>query len=216
MGRRLILWGIWLGFILYLLFFAPPVQPDTFQPLQILLSGQLPQINPVTLALFSLIGIWILIYSCLVFADGRVQKLPAWAFILGSAATGVIALIPYLALRDPNQQFVGQKDGWLALLDSHKTGIILTISTLLLCGYGLFFGDWSAFWYEFQTNRFMHGMTLAFGLFTLLFPFPTLLGDDMARRGLTSNSQLFWITALVPLFGALLYLCVRPPLLGSR
>jgi hypothetical protein len=216
MGRRLTLWGIWLGFISYLLFFAPPVQPDTFQPLQSLVSGQLPQVNPVTIALFSMIGIWILIYSCLVFADGRMQKLPAWAFILGSAVAGVIALIPYLALREPNQQFAGQKDSWLALLDSHKTGIILAVSTFIFLGYGLFFGDWSAFWYEFQTNRFMHGMTLAFGLFTLLFPFPTLLRDDMGRRGLNPDSQLFKITAFIPLFGALFYLCVRPPLWVNR
>jgi len=33
----------------------------------------------------------------------------------------------------------------------------------------------------------------------------------MARRGL-KNSQLFWLTALIPLFGPLIYLCVRPPL----
>lgn len=33
----------------------------------------------------------------------------------------------------------------------------------------------------------------------------------MARRGL-KNPQLFWLTALIPLFGPLIYLCLRPPL----
>ncbi len=33
----------------------------------------------------------------------------------------------------------------------------------------------------------------------------------MARRNL-KNPQLFWITALIPLFGPLIYLCVRPPI----
>ncbi len=52
-------------------------------------------------------------------------------------------------------------------------------------------------------------MTLAFCLFCLLFP--TVLGDDMARRG-WNNSQVFWAVALVPLIGPLAYLSLRPPL----
>ncbi|WP_442949764.1 hypothetical protein [Nostoc sp.] len=39
----------------------------------------------------------------------------------------------------------------------------------------------------------------------------TLLGDDMARRS-WKNPQLFWLIALIPLFGPLIYLSVRPPL----
>jgi hypothetical protein len=216
MARKLGLWLIWLGFILYALLFAPPLPPDTLQPIQTLLSGQIPNINPVILSLFSLIGIWILIYSCLIFADGRMQSLPAWAFILAATATGVIGLIPYLALREPNQQFTGPKDTWLSWLDSTTTGVILSVSTVVLLLYAIVFGDWTAFAWEFQTNRFIHGMTVAFGLFALLFPYPTLLSDDMARRGLTSESQLFWFVAFIPLFGPLAYLCIRPPLLGFR
>lgn len=213
-GMRAIgLWTIWLGFILYVLFAAPPLLPDTLQPLQTLLAGQFPAINPIVLSLFSLIGIWLLIYGGLMFADGRMQRLPAWAFLLASAATGVLALIPYLALRQPNSQFSGSKDGWLAWFDSHWHGIVLTISTIALLGFALFFGDWAAFIQEFQTNRFIHAMTLAFCLFCLLFPYPTLLSDDMARRGLTAQSQFFWWVALVPLLGPLAYLCLRPPLL---
>jgi hypothetical protein len=216
MLRKFGLWAIWVGFIVYVLGFAPPLPPDTLQPLQILLFGQIPLINPVLISIFGMIGIWILIYSCLVFADGRMQSIPAWAFILASAGTGVLALIPYLALREPNEKFSGSKDNWLALLDSHTTGFILTLSTLVLLAFALFFGDWSGFLQEFQTNKFVHGMSLAFCLFALLFPYPTLLHDDMARRGLTSDSQLFRWVAWVPLFGPLLYLCVRPPLLARR
>ncbi|MBD3884074.1 hypothetical protein IFO70_20205 [Phormidium tenue FACHB-886] len=215
MGRALGLWIVWIGFILYVFTASPPVQPDTFQPFQVLLSGRLPYINPVLISLFSLVGIWLLIYSCLVFADGRMQRLPAWAFMLASVGTGILGLIPYLALRQPNQQFSGQKDGWLEILDSQLTGIILAVSTVILVGFAVFFGDWSAYIREFQTNRFVHAMSLAVGLFCLLFPYPTLLSDDMARRGLTSRSQLFWWIALLPLVGPLFYLCVRPSLLTA-
>lgn len=216
MARSLILWLIWFGFIIYVLFFAPPIQPDMFQPLQSLLAGQLPSINPVILSLFSLVGIWLLIYSCLIFADGRMQSLPAWLFMLAAIATGVIALIPYLALRQPNQPFSGDKDPWTAVLDSQTTGIILLISTVALVLYAILWGDWSAFAQEFMTNRFIHGMSLAFILFCVLFPYPTLLKDDLARRGLARDSQLFQLAAWVPLFGPLTYLCLRPSLLAFR
>lgn len=213
MARSLTLWLIWLGFIVYVIFFAPPIQADTFQPLQTLLAGQIPLINPVILSLFSMVGIWLLIYSCLIFADGRVQSLPAWAFILASVGSGVIGLIPYLALRQPNQSFSGEKDAWLTVLDSQKTGVVLTISTVILVAFAVIWGDWSGFAQEFMTNKFVHGMSLAFCLFCVLFPYPTLLEDDMARRGLTSKSQLFQVVAWIPLFGSLVYLCLRPPLL---
>ncbi|MEB3355266.1 MAG: DUF2834 domain-containing protein [Synechococcales bacterium] len=216
MLRRLLLWLIWIGFIIYALFFAPPLQPDTLRPIQMLLAGQLPAINPVIVSLFSLVGIWLLIYSCLIFPDGRMQSLPAWAFMLGAIATGIVSLIPYLALRQPNQEFSGKKDPWLAILDSHTTGVILTISTAILLLFAIIWGDWAGFVQEFLTNRFIHGMSLAFVLFGVLFPYPTLLQDDMVRRGLTPDSQLFRLTAWVPLFGPLAYLCLRPPLLSLR
>ena len=216
MARSLALWFIWLSFIINVLFFAPPLQPDTLQPLQSLLAGQVPSINPVIVSLFSLVGIWLLIYSCLIFADGRMQSLPAWMFMLAAIASGVVALIPYLAMRQPNQSFSGEKDPWIAVLDSQMTGVILTISTIILVLYAVLWGDWAAFAQEFMTNRFIYGMTIAFCLFCVLFPYPTLLQDDMARRGLEPNSQLFRVVAWVPLFGPLAYLWLRPSLLAFR
>lgn len=212
--RRITLWLLWLGFIIYILLFSPPLQSDTFRPIQILLNGQLPSINPVLISLFSLIGIWLLIYSCLIFIDGRMQRLPAWAFMLASVGSGVLGLIPYLAMRQPNQEFTGSKDRWLMLLDARSTGVVLAASTAVLLAYAIFWGDWAAFAAEFQTNRFVHGMSLAFCLFCLLFPYPTLFSDDRARRGLAADSQDSWI-AWIPLFGALAYLCSRPPLLDK-
>jgi hypothetical protein len=216
MLRSRLLWGIWLSFIVYLVWGAPPLPADALQPIQTLIAGQWPTINPVILSLFSLVGIWLLIYSCLVFPDGRMQSLPAWLFMLAAVATGVVALIPYLALRQPNQDFAGGGDPWLNLLDARSTGVILTLSTAVLLVFALAWGDWSGFVQEFLSNRFIHGMTLALILLSVLFPYPTLLQDDMVRRGLTPDSRLFWFVAVVPLLGPLVYLCVRPPLLSLR
>ncbi len=210
MLRKLGLWTIWFGFIVYVFLVAPPLRSNLLQPIQTLLSGQLPLLNPVVISLFSMVGIWLLIYSCLIFADGRMQQIPAWGFMLASIASGTLGLIPYLALREPNEEFSGEKDAWLSLLDARSTGVMLTLSTVVLLIFAIVFGDWGAFIQAFQTDKFIHAMTLAFCLFALLFPYPTLLSDDMARRGLMNQSQFFWVVALVPLFGPLAYLCLRP------
>ncbi|MBW4576013.1 MAG: hypothetical protein KME08_12095 [Aphanothece sp. CMT-3BRIN-NPC111] len=210
MGRKIGFWLLWLGFIAYVLLLAPPVKSDTAILIKNLLTGQWAEINPIILSLFSLVGIWLQIYACLMFFDGRMQKIRAWHFLLASVATGVIGLLPYLALRESNQEFSGRKDALLKLVDSRQTGVILGLSTIGLLAYGLLAGNWGDFIQQFQTSRFINGMSLAFCLFCLLFP--ALLGDDMARRGL-KNPQVFWAVALMPLFGPLTYLCLRPPLL---
>ncbi|MEH2170554.1 MAG: hypothetical protein V7K41_28680 [Nostoc sp.] len=56
------------------------------------------------------------------------------------------------------------------------------------------------------------GMSLAFCLFYLLFP--TVIGDDMARRRFP-NAEVFLAVVFVPLLGSLAYLCLRPPLMSS-
>jgi hypothetical protein len=143
----------------------------------------------------------------------RGQKLPAWPFATFSFGVGAFALLPYLALREPNPKFVGTKNIFLKILDSRLTGVALTIGTIILVAYGLINGDWGNFVQQWQTSRFVNVMSLDFCL--LCLSFPALLGDDMARRNL-QNQQLFWITALIPLFGPLIYLCVRPPLTANN
>lgn len=214
MLRKIGLWSVWVGFIAYILLLSPPLHlPETISLLVKILTFQWGDVNAVILSLFSLIGVWIAIYSCLLFFDGRMQKIPFWVFAIASLGSGVIGLIPYLALREANQEFTGEKNSFLKLLDSHSTGIAISIFTTLVVAYGLIVADWTNYIQQFQSDRFVHGMSLAFCLFSLLFP--TVLGDDMARRGWLSNSQLFWAIALIPLFGSLLYLCIRPSLRGS-
>lgn len=214
MLRKIGLWSVWIGFITYILLLSPPLHlPETISLLVKILTFQWGDVNAVILSLFSLIGVWIAIYSCLLFFDGRMQKIPFWVFAIAALGSGVIGLIPYLALREANQEFTGEKNSFLKLLDSHSTGIAISIFTTLVVAYGLIVGDWTNYIQQFQSDRFIHGMSLAFCLFGLLFP--TVLGDDMVRRGWLSNSQLFWAIALIPLFGPLFYLCIRPSLRGS-
>ncbi|OUL24555.1 hypothetical protein BV378_19450 [Nostoc sp. RF31YmG] len=213
MTRKLALWLLWAGFIAYIVFLAPPLHLDeTLALLKNIFTFNWAAINPIILSLFSLEGIWLLIYSGLLFIDGRMQRISFWPFAIASVGSGVLGLLPYLALREPNQQFSGQKDAFLNLLDSRLYGIILTLSTVVLLTYSFAFGDWGDYVQQFQSDRFINGMSLAFGLFYLLFP--TVVGDDMARRRFP-NAQVFLAVVFVPLLGSVAYLCLRPPLMLS-
>jgi len=200
---------LWVGLVSYAFLLAPPNQPDTFELIKNLSTGQWTGINPLIIALFNIMGVWPMIYGCLLFIDGRGQKIPAWPFATFSFGVGAFALLPYLALREPNTQFSGQKNLFLKILDSRWLGLILTIGSVTLVSYGLLGADWGDYIQQFQTSRFIHVMSLDFCLLCLIFP--ALLGDDMARRGI-NNPALFWAVALIPLFGPLAYLCLRPPL----
>ncbi|MBE9188208.1 DUF2834 domain-containing protein [Microcoleus sp. LEGE 07076] len=209
MLRKIGFWLLWIAFSTYAFVFAPPDSPETIALITNLATGKIAGINPLIVALFNIMGVWPLIYSCVLFADGRGQKIPAWLFAVLSFGIGAFALLPYLALREPNPEFIGTKNIFLKVLDSRFTGIFLTLGAAALVAFGLTKGDWSDFVQQWQTSRFIHVMTLDFCMLCLLFP--ALLADDMARRGM-QNLTAFWAVTLVPLFGPLAYLCARKSL----
>ncbi|MUG94964.1 hypothetical protein F7734_22405 [Scytonema sp. UIC 10036] len=214
MNRKIALWSLWAGFIAYVLFLAPPLHlEETLTLLKNIFTLNWSAINPVVLSIFALVGILLLIYSGVLFFDGRMQWIPFWPFALAGVGAGILGILPYLAFREPNQEFAGQKDSFLNFLDSRLFGIVLTLSTLPILGYAFVLGDWTDFWQQFRSDRFINGMSLAVCLFCLLFP--TVLGDEMARRRL-DNPPLFWTVAFVPLIGSLAYLCLRPPILENN
>ncbi len=212
MTRKITLGLLWLGFIAYAFFLAPPDRPETLDLIKNLSTGQITGINPLLVSLFNLMGIFPIIYSCVILVDGRGQKLLAWPFALASFALGAFALLPYLALRDPNPSFTGPKTWGIKLLESKALGLLIVLGVALILRPGLYQGDWSDFVQQWHASRFIHVMSLDFCLLSALFPL--LLDDDMARRGL-SDRRLFWAVALVPLLGPAVYLALRPDLPDS-
>lgn len=209
---RLALGGLWLGAILYSIFWAPPDQPGTGQLIQRLAIGNWQGINPLIVSLFNLMGVWPLLYAGILAIDGRGQRFPAWPFVVASFAVGAFALLPYLALRRPNPVVIGRLDKGLKLWEGRGTAVILLLLVLIFLGYGLVWGDWADFWQQWRSSRFIHVMTLDFCLLSLLFPL--LLPDDWARRGMVDCPWRWW--TVVPLLGALLYYLRRPPLILSE
>ncbi|HIK43556.1 MAG TPA: DUF2834 domain-containing protein [Leptolyngbyaceae cyanobacterium M65_K2018_010] len=210
---KLLFGTLWLGLIVYAVRWAPPEQPETWDLIRRLSTGNWAGINPAVIALFNAMGLWPMVYAGVVLGvvliDGRGQKLWAWPFVLASFAAGAFALLPYLALRSPNPTFLGPKGPGLRLVDAGWLGGILATGAIALLTWGGLQGDWFDFWQQWQTSRFIHVMTLDFCTLWLLFP--ALLGDDMARRGLAQPWVWAGVIAL-PLVGASLYLALRPPL----
>lgn len=209
MYSRILLTFIWLSFISYAFVFAPPSQPDTTELILNLSNGNWEGINPLIISLFNLMGIWPIIYACVVLIDGRGQKIPAWLFSGLSFAVGAFALLPYLMWRDDHPEFPGKTNLLIKILDSRILGISLLIGASILVWFGLSEGDWQSFLQSWQSSRFINVMSLDFCILTLLFP--VLVKDDLARRKVEQTWPLFSISFL-PLLGPLLYLCLRPNL----
>jgi len=210
--RRIGFASLWLGFLAYAFLAAPPDSPETWTTIVRLSSGDWAGINPLIVALFNLMGLWPLIYAGFLYSDGRGQRVRAFPFAIASFAVGAFALLPYLALRQPNPRFTGPQDRWLRLHNSRWLGVGLSLGAIALLAYGLGQGDWADFAQQWQTSRFIHVMSLDFLLLCALVP--ALLGDDAARRGGLPPALLRAI-ALVPLLGPLAYLCLRPPLVAD-
>jgi len=101
--------GLWITLLLYGFLFAPPQDPQTFELIEQLLFFEIEQINPLIVSIFNLMGILPLMYASLLLIDGHQQQLRAWPFVILSFGVGAFAILPYLAFRKPNPDWLGPK-----------------------------------------------------------------------------------------------------------
>ena len=203
--------GLWIGFITYAVVLAPPSAPDTLDVIRKLSTGQWAELNPMVVVLFNLMGLWPVVYATLALTDGRDQSLPAWPFVAGAFGLGAFVLSPYLMLRKSTRALPYQpvETTLLKVINHPLVGVGVAIATLLLIGYGLtqatWINTWQDFRHQFVTSQFIHVMSLDFCMLTLLTP--SLLWDDIARRGLPA---IWRSVSLLPLLGPALYIALRP------
>lgn len=209
MVRKLFFGSIWLAFLIYAI--ASSIKLSTapqadFDLIVRMSTGQLSGVNPLIAAIFYIMGIFPFVYAAFILFDGK-QPVSPYPFFVVSMGLGAFALLPYLALREPNPTWAGQKNLLQKILDSRLMAIASAIAIITLLFWGITQGDWSDFINQWQTSQFIHVMSLDFCFLSLLFP--AVVGDDCHRRG---AKKILRQIALIPLFGALLYWCLRPQL----
>ena len=201
----MVFWLIWLLFTGYAFLLAPPDSPETLQLIINLSTGQWMGINPLIIALFNLMGLWPMIYATVMLFDGPDQKFRPGFFNAASFAVGAFAILPYLGLRQPHKNVMVTSTPLLKFLDNRWLVVAIGIGSIGLLSYGFTQGNWSDFVHSWQTQRFIHVMTLDFLMLSALFP--VLVKDDLSRRG--GQSWLWWLS-WIPLLGAIAYLYLRP------
>ncbi|MEO0356072.1 MAG: DUF2834 domain-containing protein [Cyanobacteria bacterium P01_A01_bin.3] len=211
--RQIVFASLWIGFSLYAFLGAPQSDQDsTLALLTDLVNGHFSALNPLLVAEFNLMGVLPLVYCCFLFADGRERKLPAWIFAAGMMGVGGFALLPYLVFRGQRTHADGEPTAFLRFWDSRWVAAILLAIGAGLMAYGGWQGDWDGFLKLWQSQQFVHVMTLDYLLLCALLP--VMVYDDLPRRD-RSVGGWFWASTCLPFFGPLLYLCLRPSLGAS-
>jgi hypothetical protein len=201
----MVFWLIWLLFTGYAFLLAPPDSPETWQLIINLSTGQWTGINPLTIALFNLMGLWPMIYAAVMLFDGSDQKFKPGFFNAASFAVGAFAILPYLGLRQPSENVTVMATPLLKFLDNRWLVVAIGLGAIGLLSYGFTQGNWPDFVHSWLTQRFIHVMSLDFLMLSSLFPI--LAKEDLSRRG--GEPWLWWLSFL-PLVGAIVYLYLRP------
>lgn len=167
-------------------------------------------INPIIIAIFFIMAILPWVYGAFILFDSQEQAFSPYPFFIASFGLGAYALVPYFALRQPDTTWQKKKGLLLKVLDSRLMAMVSLLSVLALVIWGAINGDWSDFVNQWQNSQFVHLMSTDFCILSLLLSI-AILKDDMKRRQI-GDSKLFWLAVLIPLFGILIYWCVRPQL----
>ncbi len=206
--RRLALSVLLVADILYAVYLAPKGDPPGNLFLELAL-GQGPARNPAVWGVFQLLGVIPLMYWALLFPDGRGQRVWAWPFALGMMALGSFALLPYLILRrDFTRAVPGNPSLAARWFGGRPFAVFVAVALAALLFTIMVWGNLADYVFWFRRSNFINVMTVDLMVLTLLFP--TLLRDDMTRRGVSDDSTLGRIALGVPLLGPAYYLARRP------
>ena len=217
-GRVLGIGLLWSGLIAYIALLAPgkseAAQALDSELLAKLVANPFDESCPAFFTvLFNWMGVWPAVYASLVLPGADDQRpVPALPFLAASVAFGMFALSPYLALREYRGEVrraptsLGGK--WF---ESKANALLLLAGAAGLAVWGAASGDATAnardFADLFETQLFVHATTLDFCALSLLSV--GLVREDVQRRGCDAA---YGLLALLPLFGPLAWLVLRPEL----
>ncbi|KAI3423805.1 hypothetical protein D9Q98_009642 [Chlorella vulgaris] len=178
-------------------------------------------LNTIVQQLFLAMGIWPLVYTALLIPSGKSGNgIPAWPFVTASYAVGAFALLPFMALWQPpkeppsvpavaedlqgvgNLLQKGMESPLVAFLC--LAGAVSCVGQVALAGAP----QWNSYFKLLEESRFINVMTIDFCSLTALAPF--WMANDAALRKWEQRDSLLPVLSVLPLFGPIIYLCLRP------
>ncbi|KAL6554464.1 hypothetical protein OROMI_020137 [Orobanche minor] len=192
-----LLFAFWDGLMYYVFVLAPNQTPVTdmnlLKKLLNLKGDDGFEMNQVIVALWYIMGLWPLLYSMLLLPTGRSSKskIPVWPFV--------------------SLSFVGEPElrRWpLNFLESKLTAGGMAIVVHAFSSGG---DAWQEFYQYFRESKFIHVMSIDFGLLSIFAPF-WVYNDMTARKWDGKGSSWLLPLSLIPFLGPALYLLLRPSL----
>ena len=167
-------------------------------------------ISPIFVALFNSLGVLPAVYASLLLPGGKIQKVPALPFVIGSFALGFFGIGPYLGIRTINTTVTnatrGRGSGAFEFKGASMGMLAFAAYLLYYAIYGDFDGDRVQSFVElFNNQKLVHVSSLDFTILSIALIDP--LKEDMKRRDFQFNPVF-----LFPIFGPVAYLILRPAL----
>jgi hypothetical protein len=190
--------SIFILLIVYAVFLAPGSSNASDPIMMNLLSGRFQEVDPLVTAVFSMLGIYPVIFLMLLFPKDK-HRLPAWPFALLSFGLGAFSILPYMAVRGKKTRSKTRVPLPVEKFLLHPIFIsVLLLVTLIVYGTA-FYGSLQAYTEAFTASHLVSVMTIDF--FIVIWLCYDLLKKDWGCR--------YALLAFLPALGPLLLLLFR-------
>lgn len=141
--------------------FAAPGSGDAEPTFAQLITGQFEGVDPLIIAVFSMLGIYPVLFAILLIPKDK-YWLPAWPFVLLSFGLGAFSILPYMALRGKKKRETPRGPAALSKGLTHPMLLILMLLIsvpVYLVGIA---GSLSAYGEAFMVSNLVSVMTIDF------------------------------------------------------
>ncbi|QKS69620.1 hypothetical protein FLK61_22690 [Paenalkalicoccus suaedae] len=189
---------VFLALLGYALFLAPGANNADDTIFTSLITGSFDEVDPLVVAVFSMLGLYPLIFAMLLLPKD-VYRIPAWPFSILAFGLGAFPLLPYLIIRGKVTRQSPRGPGFLQKALLHPLLIVLAAIIALLLYVTALQGSISAFQDAFMSSHLVSVMTVDF--LVLIW-----LSYDVLKK--EWGLRYSWL-AFIPAFGPLVLLLMR-------
>lgn len=197
---KAILLAFWLLLICYALFLTPV--EGNLDYVALLFSLDEPE--PLIMAVFFLLWIWPVVFGLLLLENDR-SSIKAWPYVMFSFLFGAFALLPYFIFHRDLRNGVNRTSNRIQeIIKNPFFPFTLFVFTMIFLIYGLVYGSIEVYREAFYASRFIHVMTIDFGVLVLL----SILGITHHAYHQKGHGTRLCVLGIIPIIGPLFYLFI--------